>query len=66
VPANTMLLNDDGKQFLERYGRAPKAGLYSFDKKGAHFFGLVNVMNSESRGAWDFGPRAAGMGWKTT
>jgi len=46
VPGEHDVLNDDGKQFLERYGKGSKgAGWYSFDKKGTHFIGLVNVMN---------------------
>ncbi len=46
VPGEHDVLNDDGKQFLERYGKGSKGGgWYSFDKKGAHFIGLVNVMN---------------------
>src|SRR5437667_9615218 len=45
VPGEHDVLNDDGKQFLERYGKGSKGGgWYSFDKKGAHFIGLVNVM----------------------
>src|ERR1700751_116821 len=35
VPGEHDVLNDDGKQFLERYGKGSKgAGWYSFDKKG--------------------------------
>ena len=46
VPGEHDVLNDDGKQFLERYGKGGLgAGWYSFDKKGVHFIGLVNVMN---------------------
>jgi Icc protein len=46
VPGEHDVLNDDGKQFLERYGKGSKgAGWYSFDKKGVHFIGRVNVMN---------------------
>src|SRR6266436_6398618 len=38
VPGEHDVLNDDGKQFLERYGKGSKGGgWYSFDKKGAHF-----------------------------
>ena len=48
VPGEHDMLNDDGKQYLERYGKGSKgAGWYSFDKKGVHFIGLVNVLNSE-------------------
>jgi metallophosphoesterase superfamily enzyme len=46
VPGEHDMLNDDGKQFLERYGKGSKgAGWYSFGKKGVHFIGLVNVLN---------------------
>jgi len=53
VPGEHDVLNDDGKSSsLERYGKGSKGGgWYSFDKKGAHFIGLVNVMNLESGGA---------------
>src|ERR1700753_4244548 len=46
VPGEHDVLNDDGKQYLERYGKGKQgAGWYSFDNKGVHFVGLVNVMN---------------------
>jgi hypothetical protein len=58
VPGGHDVLNDDGKQFLERYGKGSKgAGWYSFDKKGTHFIGLVNGMNLKA-GA---GTRTAGV-----
>jgi len=39
------------KQYLERYGNGAKgAGWYSFDKKGVHFIGLVNVLNLKAGG----------------
>src|SRR5579862_6777698 len=42
VPGEHDVLNDDGKQYLDRYGKNTKgAGWYSFDKKGVHFIGLV-------------------------
>jgi 3',5'-cyclic-AMP phosphodiesterase len=56
VPGEHDVLNDDGKQFLERYGKGGKgAGWYSFDKKGAHFIGLVNVMNLKAGGLGTLG-----------
>jgi 3',5'-cyclic-AMP phosphodiesterase len=56
VPGEHDVLNDDGKQFLERYGKGSKgAGWYSFDKKGAHFIGLVNVMNLKAGGLGTLG-----------
>src|SRR5262245_20535882 len=46
VPGEHDVLDDDGRQYLERYGKGARgAGWYSFDKKGAHFIGLVNVLN---------------------
>jgi hypothetical protein len=51
VPGEHDVLNDDGKQFLDRYGKGSKgSGWYSFDKKGVHFIGLVNVMNLKAGG----------------
>src|SRR5215467_9972512 len=56
VPGEHDVLNDDGKQFLERYAKGSKgAGWYSFDKKGAHFIGLVNVMNLKAGGLGSLG-----------
>jgi len=56
VPGEHDVLNDDGKQFLERYGKGSKgAGWYSFEKKGAHFIGLVNVMNLKAGGLGTLG-----------
>src|SRR5713101_5810059 len=56
VPGEHDVLNDDGKQFLERYGKGSKgAGWYSFDKQGAHFIGLVNVMNLKAGGLGTLG-----------
>ncbi|HEX4824328.1 MAG TPA: metallophosphoesterase [Candidatus Polarisedimenticolaceae bacterium] len=57
VPGEHDVLNDDGKQYLERYGKATNGtGWYSFDKKGVHFIGLVNVMNLKPGGLGSLGP----------
>jgi 3',5'-cyclic AMP phosphodiesterase CpdA len=57
VPGEHDVLNDDGQQFRERYGKGSKgAGWYSFDKKGVHFIGLVNVMNLKAGGLGTLGP----------
>jgi len=57
VPGEHDVLNDDGKQFLERYGKGSKgSGWRSFDKKGVHFIGLVNVMNLKAGGLGTLGP----------
>src|ERR1700687_818085 len=56
VPGEHDVLNDDGKQFLERYGKGSKgSGWRSFDKKGVHFIVLVNVMNLEAGGLGTLG-----------
>jgi len=56
VPGEHDVLNDDGKQFLQRYGKGSKgAGWYSFEKKGVHFIGLVNVMNLKAGGLGTLG-----------
>jgi 3',5'-cyclic-AMP phosphodiesterase len=56
VPGEHDVLNDDGKQFLERYGKGSKGGGWrSFDKKGVHFVGLVNVMNLKAGGLGTLG-----------
>lgn len=56
VPGEHDMLNDDGKQYLERYGKGTHgAGWYSFDKKGVHFIGLVNVVNLKAGGLGTLG-----------
>ena len=45
VPGEHDVFNDEGAQFLERFGKGSTgAGWRSFDKKGVRFIGLVNVM----------------------
>lgn len=57
VPGEHDVIGDDGKQYLERYGKNSQgAGWYSFDKKGVHFLGLVNVMNLKAGGLGSLGP----------
>jgi len=56
VPGEHDVLNDDGKQYLERYGKNTKGtGWYGFDKKGVHFIGLVNVLNLKAGGLGTLG-----------
>jgi 3',5'-cyclic AMP phosphodiesterase CpdA len=56
VPGEHDVLEDDGKQYIERYGKGAKgAGWYSFDKKGVHFIGLVNVLNLKAGGLGTLG-----------
>ena len=56
VPGEHDVLNDNGDTFRERFGRnAMGDGWYSFDKNGAHFIGLVNVMNLKAGGLGNLG-----------
>src|SRR5262244_1662795 len=56
VPGEHDVIGDDGKQYLERFGRNTKGGgWYSFDKKGVHLIGLVNVMNLKAGGLGSLG-----------
>ncbi len=56
VPGEHDVLNDDGKQYLERYGKGTQgSGWYSFDKSGVHFVGLVNVLNLKAGGLGSLG-----------
>src|SRR5215471_745353 len=51
VPGEHDVFSDDGKLYRERYGKNTKGnGWYSFDHKGVHFIGLVNVMNLKAGG----------------
>jgi 3',5'-cyclic AMP phosphodiesterase CpdA len=51
VPGEHDVLNDNGKSYLERFGRNTKgAGWYSFDQAGVHFIGLVNVFDLKAGG----------------
>ena len=56
VPGEHDFLGDEGKLFLDRFGKNTRgAGWYSFDKKGAHFIGLVNVANLKAGGLGSLG-----------
>ncbi len=51
VPGEHDVLEDDGAQFLERHGKGTKGhGWYSFNHRGVHFIGLVNVVNLKAGG----------------
>jgi 3',5'-cyclic-AMP phosphodiesterase len=56
VPGEHDVLEDDGKMYLERYGKGSQGkGWRSFDKKGVHFVGLVNVVNLKQGGLGSLG-----------
>ena len=51
VPGEHDGLGDNGKMYLERYGKGTNGlGWYSFDQKGVHFVGLVNVFDLKPGG----------------
>ncbi|MGE5445097.1 MAG: metallophosphoesterase family protein [Ignavibacteriales bacterium] len=56
VPGEHDVLGDDGKQYLERYGKGTKGeGWHSFNQNGVHFIGLVNVLNLKAGGLGNLG-----------
>ena len=51
VPGEHDTSEDDGKLYLQRYGKGTTGnGWYSFNHKGVHFVGLVNVVQLEGMG----------------
>ena len=56
VPGEHDVLGDNGKQYLERYGKQTQgSGWYSFDHEGVHFLGLVNVLDLKAGGMGQLG-----------
>ena len=56
VPGEHDVLTDNGAIYLQRYGRGTKvSGWQSFDVKGVHFIGLVNVLNLKAGGLGNLG-----------
>jgi 3',5'-cyclic AMP phosphodiesterase CpdA len=56
VPGEHDVAVDNGEQFLVRYGKGAKgAGWHSFEHKGVHFVGLVNVVNLKAGGLGNLG-----------
>ena len=57
VPGEHDMIDDNGKGYLDRFGKNTQgAGWFSFDKKGVHFIGLVNVVNLKAGGLGTLGP----------
>jgi len=51
VPGEHDILEEEGKSYLNRFGKGTKGdGWYSFDAGGIHFIGLVNVVNLQGNG----------------
>jgi 3',5'-cyclic-AMP phosphodiesterase len=62
VPGEHDILEDNGKSYLNRYGKGTMGdGWYSFNAGGVHFIGLVNVVNLQGNGLGDLG--AAQLEW---
>jgi 3',5'-cyclic AMP phosphodiesterase CpdA len=56
VPGEHDILDEDRKLYLDRYGKGSKGnGWYSFDAGGAHFIGLVNVVDLKGGGMGNLG-----------
>ncbi|HLW54880.1 MAG TPA: metallophosphoesterase [Candidatus Angelobacter sp.] len=56
VPGEHDVLDDNGAQFRERFAKNSQgAGWYSFEKRGVHFIGLVNVMDLKAGGMGNLG-----------
>ena len=62
VPGEHDVLDDDGKSYLQRFGKGTHgAGWHSFDQSGVHFIGLVNVVNLKAGGLGSARRRATRM-----
>ena len=56
VPGEHDVTGDNGKLYLERFGKNAKGqGWYSFDHRGIHFIGLVNVVDIQQNGLGSLG-----------
>jgi 3',5'-cyclic-AMP phosphodiesterase len=56
VPGEHDVTGDNGKLYLDRFGNNSKgSGWYSFDQRGIHFIGLVNVMDIQQNGLGSLG-----------
>ncbi len=57
TPGEHDVFSDNGRMYLDRYGKGTKGGGWqSFDFKGVHFVGLVNVLNLKENGLGTLGP----------
>jgi 3',5'-cyclic-AMP phosphodiesterase len=56
VPGEHDVTGDNGKLYRERFGKNSKgSGWYSFDHRGVHFIGLVNVVDIQQNGLGSLG-----------
>ncbi len=56
VPGENDVFADGGQEYLGRFGGPAGNGWQSFDYKGVHFIGLVNVLNFKAGGLGSLGP----------
>ncbi len=62
VPGEHDVTGDNGKLYRERFGKNSRgSGWYSFDHRGVHFVGLVNVMDIQQNGLGSLGEEQ--LGW---
>src|SRR6185369_1468328 len=56
VPGEHDVTGDNGKLYRERFGQKSKGlGWHSFDHRGVHFIGLVNVVDIQQNGLGTLG-----------
>jgi 3',5'-cyclic AMP phosphodiesterase CpdA len=56
VPGEHDVIDDNGKSYLERFGKGDTgSGWYSFHSNGVHFIALINVMNFKPGGLGNLG-----------
>jgi plastocyanin len=56
VPGEHDVASDNGTSYLQRYGKGTRGGgWHSFDVKGVHFVGLVNVLDLKAGGLGNLG-----------
>jgi 3',5'-cyclic-AMP phosphodiesterase len=57
VPGEHDVIGDNGKAYMDRFGKGTLgSGWQSFEYKGVHFIGLVNVVNLKAGGLGLLGP----------
>jgi len=56
VPGEHDVIGDNGAEFFRRFGeRQQSGGWYSFDHRGVHFVGLINVLDLKAGGLGSLG-----------
>ncbi|RDJ00027.1 metallophosphoesterase [Dyella solisilvae] len=56
VPGEHDVIGDNGAEFFRRFGEKQQSGgWYSFDHRGVHFVGLINVLNLKAGGLGSLG-----------